>query len=118
MKQIMAKESSVHDQGVPSFAYSPAAASNPLLFSLARPLDALEGLLLSHFAGETISMKKVFEDHNVDTPYIARNYKDVLLKLEAQGKVVADPPASKRPKNTFADRVLVTFPKVEKKHGN
>lgn len=33
MKDIMAKESSVVDQGVPSFIYSPADASMPLLFS-------------------------------------------------------------------------------------
>lgn len=110
MKGIVAKESSVQDQGVPSFAYSPAAASNPLLFSLSRPLDALEGMLLSRFAGETLTMQKIFEDHNVDTPYIARNYKDALLKLEANGKISANPPASKRRKNTFAAHVLVTFP--------
>jgi hypothetical protein len=41
MKDIMAKESSVTDQGVPSFTYSPADASTPLLFSLARPFDGL-----------------------------------------------------------------------------
>jgi hypothetical protein len=39
MKDIMAKESSTDDQGVPSLTYSPADASMPLLFSLQRPLD-------------------------------------------------------------------------------
>lgn len=113
MKQIMAKESSVHDQGVPSFAYSPAAASNPLLFSLSRPLDQLEGLLMQKYAGKTMTMREIFEDHNVDTPYIARNYKDALMKLEGAGKIVADPPASKRKKGTFADHVSVTFSATE-----
>jgi three-Cys-motif partner protein len=35
MKNIMANESSIHDEGVPSFIYSPADASMPRLFSLA-----------------------------------------------------------------------------------
>jgi three-Cys-motif partner protein len=111
MKQIMAKESSTHDQGVPSLAYSPAAASNPLLFSLARPLEHLEGILLKEYAGRTMTMRAIFEEHNVDTPYIARNYKDALMKLEAAGKITANPPASSRKKGTFADHVKVTVPK-------
>jgi three-Cys-motif partner protein len=114
MKDIMARESSTTDQGVPSLTYSPADESTPLLFSLARPLDALEGLLLKAFAGQTLSMKRVYEIHNVDTPYIERNYKEVLVRLEAAGKITTDPPASSRPKRsgtpTFAAHVQVTFP--------
>jgi hypothetical protein len=41
MKEIMAKESSVVEQGVPSSTYSPAAQSTPLLFALSRPLNDL-----------------------------------------------------------------------------
>ena len=41
MKDIMAKESTTADQGVPSFAYSPADESMPLLFELSRPLEDL-----------------------------------------------------------------------------
>ncbi len=43
MKDIMAKESSTQDQGVPSFTYCPADASMPLLFSLAQPIGKLRG---------------------------------------------------------------------------
>jgi three-Cys-motif partner protein len=56
MKEIMAKESSVFEQGVPSLAYSPADRSMPLLFSLSRPLDALKEILVDEFAGRTISI--------------------------------------------------------------
>ena len=56
MKEIMAKESSSTDQGVPSLTYSPADESMPLLMSLQRPMDQLRGMLLKDFAGETISM--------------------------------------------------------------
>jgi len=114
MKEIMAGESSTTDQGVPSLAYSRADESTPLLFSLARPLEALEGLLLEHFAGQTLTMKQVYERHNVDTRYIEKNYKDALTRLESAGKVVANPPAISRPKRkgtpTFADHVQVKFP--------
>lgn len=113
MKDIMAKESSLHTQGVPSFEYNPATRNQPLLFELARPLDDLEAMLLESFSGRTMTMKEVYEQHHVGRPYISRNYKVALTNLESQGKVTADPPASKRPKRkgevTFADAVKVKF---------
>jgi len=108
MKDIMAKESSVTDQGVPSFTYSPADASMPLLFSLARPFDGLKEELLKEFSGKKRSMKQIYEQHSVDTPFVSRNYKDALLALENDGKITAEP--AKRKKGTFADHVMVTFP--------
>jgi hypothetical protein len=109
MKEIMAGESSSENQGVPTFEYNPADSRQPLLFELVRPLDDLEGLLLAKFAGRTLPMLQIFEEHNVDTPYIKRNYKDALLQLEAAGKIVTNP--NKRRAGTFGDKVLVTFPK-------
>jgi three-Cys-motif partner protein len=113
MKGVMAAESSTADQGVPTLTYSPADQSTPLLFSLSRPLEALEGLLLDAFPGQTLTMARVYELHNVDTPYIAKNYKDALVSLEAAGKIKAVPPAERRQKRggrpTFADQVVVTF---------
>lgn len=109
MKEIMAKESSTTEQGVPSFTYSPADQSMPLLFSLSRPLDDLEGMLLSIFSGQKLSMAEVYMRHNVDTPYIKKNYKDALANLEAAGSITANPPMEKRRKGTFADHVVVTF---------
>lgn len=114
MKDIMARESSVEDQGVPSFTYSPADASTPLLFSLIQPLDQLGDQLLERFAGVTLTMRDVYELHNIDTPFIAKNYKDVLRILESEGKVQTHPPASDRVHRkgqvTFADSVKVAFP--------
>lgn len=114
MKEIMAGESSVMDQGVPSFTYCPADASTPLLFSLAQPLDKLEDLLLTTFHGKELPMKNIFEQHNIDTPYIERNYKDALRNLEAKHKIECEPPSSHRPKRhnevTFGANVLVKFP--------
>ena len=115
MKEIMAGESSNAAQGVSSFEYNPAATfEQPLLFELSRPLDDLADMLLTDFAGKKRTMKAIYEQHNVDTPYISSNYKEILAKLEAEGKIQANPPADRRPKRkgkiTFADRVVVTFP--------
>jgi len=117
MKEIMAKESSDHVQGVPSFEFSPASERYPMLFELSRPLDDLADMLLNEFAGETQAMKGIYFRHSVGRPYIERNYKQALIALEAQGKVTAEPPSEKRRKikgqATFADHVKVIFPRKQ-----
>jgi three-Cys-motif partner protein len=109
MKEIMAKESSNTQQGVPTFEYNPASVQYPLLFELSRPLDHLGEMLLEDFKGRTMTMIEVYNQHHVGKPYIKSNYKAILVKLENEGKIIADPPAAKRPKSTFGDSVRVTF---------
>lgn len=115
MKEIMAKESSAADQGVPSFQYNSADINFPNLFEFTTPLDNLEASLQKQFAGKTITMNEIYVEHNVGTPYIKRNYKAILIEMEKSGKITTDPAAEKRRKRkgemTFADDVLVTFPK-------
>ncbi len=119
MKEIMAGESSDVNQGVPTFEYSPASEKFPTLFELLRPLDDLADMLSEEFAGKTTTMYKVYSSHSVGRPFLKRNYKRVLAKMEADGKCVATPPGAERQKRngevTFADQVVVTFPK-QKKH--
>ena len=110
MKDIMARESSNSQQGVASFEYSPASSRQPLLFEYSRPLDDLGDLLLRDFTGRRLRMVDIYRQHNVNTPFVERNYKDALKLLEDQGKITANPPKSKRRRNTLADRVLITFP--------
>lgn len=113
MKEIMAKESSSTEQGVPLFEYNSATQYQPLLFELSRPLDDLENMLLHEFAGQILTMEEIYNRHNVGKRYISKNYKEALRKLEQQGKIIADPPASKRRKYkgeiTFGEKVKVTF---------
>jgi len=108
MKEIMAGESSLHEQGVPSFHYCPADIRFPLLFELNRPLDDLEEMLLTGFAGRTVVMKDIYEQHHIGRRFIEKNYKDVLKQLEVKGLIQCDP--AKRRKDTFGDSVKVTFP--------
>lgn len=110
MKEIMARESTSTEQGVPSFEYNPARQRQGLLFELSRPLDDLCDLLLKAFAGRKLTMQQIYEQHHVDRPFIKKNYKDALLKLEQEGRLTAAPTAAQRRKNTFADSVSVIFP--------
>ena len=109
------------DRGVPSFEYNPATHHQSLLFEYSRPLDDLADMLMEYFAGETVTVKQILDQHynrfSVGTRYIEKSYKECLTKLEADGKIKATPPASKRPKRkgnvTFGDSVKVTFPPRE-----
>lgn len=109
MKEVMAKQSSKVDQDVPTFRYCPADRRYRLLFELNRPLDDLGDMLLRDFAGRSLTMGEIFDQHNVGRPYLSKNYKTVLGTLEAEGKIIADPPASKRRGTSFANHVRVTF---------
>ena len=115
MKEIMAGESSLHEQGVPSFSYSPADKRFPRLFELNRPLDDLEEMLRAGFAGQSLPMKTIYEKHNVGRRFIKRNYKDALKSLEEKKAISCNPPASKRRKDTFGDDVMATFPSKGKR---
>ena len=121
MKKIMANESTDSDKGVPSFEYNPATHHQSLLFEYSRPLDNLADMLMKYFAGKTVTMQQIYDQHydrfSVGTRYIKKSYRECLIKLEADGKIQADPPASERPKRkgnvTFGPRVKVTFPPRE-----
>ncbi|WP_119418279.1 three-Cys-motif partner protein TcmP [Desertibaculum subflavum] len=111
MKQIMSKESSTEEEGVPSFTYSPADASMPLLFSLQQPLSELRSSLLETFAGQELSTDQIFERHSVDRRFLLKNYKDVLSKMEEDGEItVRSVKVAKRRKETFPGHLLVRFP--------
>jgi three-Cys-motif partner protein len=110
MKDIMAKESSTEDEGVPSFTYSPADASMPLLFSLAQPLSKLKSDLLLKFAGREVNRRTIYVTHSVDTPYIERNYSETLKRLEDEQTIAVRSTKGKRRAGTYPDHVLVTFP--------
>ena len=121
MKDIMAKEGTNLDKGVPSFEYNPATHHQSLLFEYSRPLDNLADMLMKYFAGKTVTMQQIYDQHydrfSVGTRYIKRSYRECLMKLEAEGKIQADPPASERSKRkgnvTFGPSIKVTFPPRE-----
>jgi three-Cys-motif partner protein len=107
MKEVMAVESSTYEQGVASFEYNPASERQPQLFELTRPLADLTKMLLEQFSGQTLTMIEIYQRSHVGTPFIKKNYKQVLADMEEAQLIKA----SKHRKGTFGDDVMVTFPK-------
>jgi hypothetical protein len=110
MKDVMDRASSGAEQGVPALEYNPATIRQPLLFEYARPLDELADLLLTEFAGRELSVREVFDRHQVGRRYVKRNYKHALLALEQNGRIDCTPSLADRRKGTIADHVRVKFP--------
>jgi hypothetical protein len=118
MKEVMAKKSSRHEQGVASFGYDPNIRCEPLqpsLFPTPGPLDFLAKTLLQKFAGQQLSVIEIFRQHHVGTPYLLSNYKTILKHLEEQGTIVINPLANRRRKWTLSDNSLVQFPQEKNK---
>jgi hypothetical protein len=121
MKEIMAKESSDTKDGVPSFIYSPSAIAQPALFGMTDMLAKLQDMLLTDLAGSTLTTRQIYEQHSPGTPFLLKNYKDVLRSMESAGVIQVNPPASERIVRkgvvTFADQVQVTFPERQTRDG-
>ena len=117
MKEIMASESSARDQGVPSFAYSVADASTPLLLPFTQPLSDLRSSLLKRFASQERNLEQIYEAHSPDTPFIEKNYRVVLNQLEREGVIRARSTRGQRKPDTYPAHVLVKFPASEH-HGD
>ncbi|MEY9184702.1 three-Cys-motif partner protein [Bradyrhizobium sp. USDA 326] len=117
MKDIMYKASADKNQGIARFGYVRSQADKtPLLSLLNRPLDDLCDELLEFFAGRTLTMEAIHREHQKAigiNPFIKKNYKDALNMLDAANKIVTNRPG--RSKGTFADDIVVTFPRKEKK---
>lgn len=109
MKNIMAKRCTGGKFGVPSFEYNPATEKWPMLFNMNKSVDELEEMLLCEYSGASLTVRDLYEKHSVGKPYILCNYKEVLKKLEKEGKITTEP--SERKANTMADHVKITFPR-------
>jgi hypothetical protein len=109
MREVMYKHSH-KDLKVAKFEYNPTDSQCPSLFELVRPLGDLEDLLLSECAGKTLQIRELFESHSVGKGYVLKNYREVLCRLEQEGKLKMDPPCPPRKKGTVAEHVKITFP--------
>jgi len=111
MKGIMAKASSEHTDGVPSFTYSPATSPRQLLlYGLNQPLEALRTKLLLDLAGQTVTMAQLYEKHSVDTPYIRANYVEVLRAMERERAIST---VGRKSPAGFTDGIAITFPPLK-----
>lgn len=118
MKQIMYAQSEEKIQGVARFGkVNSVGKQTPLLAFINTPLDDLCDALCKEFAGETITRKALcanYERKHPSNPFVEKNFRDALLKLEDEGRIECQKPRDKRRfikgKPTFGPDVLVTFP--------
>ena len=120
MKSILRSASSEVTEGVGSGEHDPRASdAAPSLFS---GLYEVEDRLLSIFAGRQIRFGILLQEE-AHTRYTESNYRDALLKLEREGRVIVDPPAESRrfqaggEKRTLPKNVMIRFVR-EGDHGN
>jgi three-Cys-motif partner protein len=120
MKEVMSKHSSGNSQGVASFEFVQAedTASVTMFHEEPRPIDDLKADLLNTFAGKAVTIKRIFEQHNLGTPYVLKNYKDAAAQLMREGKVPEGTrteehkPPLKHPYNVMPDDVSIRFPAI------
>lgn len=113
MKDIMAASSTMHHGGVPVMGFTDGPEQADLFTQ--DPIPELQEQLLHEFAGRTVTVGEVFEEHHVTSErYILRNYQEALRRLEASSRVQTKPAAPQRPKRsgivTMSETVNITFP--------
>lgn len=110
MKEIMANESTNHGNEIGTFQYIPVSNHQlSFLDQFEYSFPKLKDELLELYAGKSLKVIDIYHSHNVNTPYILKNYKTVLLELEEENKIKAYKP--NRRKGFMADDVIITFPK-------
>jgi hypothetical protein len=120
MKSILRSASPDVMEGVGSGEYDPRGGGESR--SLFSGLYEVEHRLLSVFTAREIRFGCLLEEE-AQTRYTESNYRDALLKLEGEGRVVVDPPAESRrfqaggEKRTLPKNALIRFMR-EGDHGN
>jgi three-Cys-motif partner protein len=114
MKELMGKRSSDHYQDVPSFEFREGPIATEM-FQEPRPIDDLKADLLKRFAGRSSTITAIFEEHNVGTRYVMKNYKEAIKQLMREGRIPEGERGRDRPKlvapyRTMPDDVLIAFP--------
>jgi hypothetical protein len=112
MKDILGNESSWTEGGTPGYECSPKPKETSILDCL-DPVDELADELGTTYAGQVMTVAKLYLDHALERLHTPRQYKDALKRLEAKGRLRPTPPASERREGTLADHVVIQFPQKE-----
>lgn len=113
MKDIMHSHATGKLEGSINFEYNPADRRQPTLFEFLRPVDELGEMMLDDLAGAKLNINQIYERHSVGKPYVLKDYREQLCKLEQEGRVTMDKPCPPRKKNTLAPHVIVAFPRKD-----
>jgi hypothetical protein len=61
-------------------------------------------------AAWSIGLRPLFERHSVGKGYVLKNYREVLCRMEREGKIRMEPPFDKRQAGTIGPKVKIIFP--------
>ncbi|MDX2059738.1 MAG: three-Cys-motif partner protein TcmP [Gemmatimonadales bacterium] len=111
MKDIMHAHATGKQEGTVNFEYNPADRRQPTLYELLRPVDDLAGMILDDLAGFVGGIDEIYERHSVGKPYVLKDYREQLCKLEQEGKITCDKPCPPRRRNTIAAHVKISIPR-------
>jgi hypothetical protein len=114
MKRIMYRYSSEHNDGVASFTYIPVTNRQLSFLALySRPLDELGDDLCRCFAGRTMTVEDLHNQHHINTPFVLPNYQEALRRLEDSGRIICNPSNRqiRKGQKTMANHVRITFPR-------
>ncbi len=115
MKRIMSDCSSEVIDGIGSWYFDPKGVETTTL-PLFSPLDEVCDRLLEVFAGRTLTFKRLLDEEAPETQYTDTNYRDAVLRLEAEFRIEADPRSQDRrmqaasAKRTLPESTKLTFP--------
>ncbi len=112
-KSVMAKRSEVDAEGVASFAYDSRPKPEFFqhsLFKAPSKLDTLRESLTARFAGRTTTFAQLYHEHHPGTPYVERNYREVLRQMERDGAITTRASQPMRRTGTFGPAVKISFP--------
>ena len=113
MKDVMHSHATGKHEGPVNFEYNPADRRQPTLFAFLRPVEDLGNMILHDLAGVTAGIEEIYEMHSVGKPYVLKDYREQLCKLEQESKVTMDKPCPPRRKDTLAKHVMISIPRKQ-----
>ena len=84
---------------------------NDLVDDRKSPMSKLKKTIMKVFAGQTLGLNEIYEQHSVGTPYLKKNYREVLKALETAGEIEVFSIKGKRRIGTYPEHVKIRFPK-------
>lgn len=106
MKDVMWSKGIKDEDEVPQFEYVPQREGRQLSFDVDRPIRRLRQDLLRQFRGQRLQFQTLFDAHQVDTPFVRRNYRTVLNELADEGVITIED----RRKGSLAPTKWIRFP--------
>lgn len=114
MKDIMYKIGEKDFNNIGQFEFIPSCdkancAQLSIIDLFSTPFDQFKIDICKRYKGRTLSMDQLYALDSPNTRFVKKQYKTALIELELDGIISCNKPYSKRRKNTFSDKTIITF---------